>query len=89
MNSHKMFEGNSKGFKNWPICAKHAIFAIESSRMQVAKASRQNTQKNFEKFFLNVFRDWKFYLRESCKVSRENLWVPSWLEPPPANKSQD
>ena len=57
MNSHKMFEGNSKGFKNWPICAKHAIFAIESSRMQVAKASRQNTQKNFEKFFLNVFRD--------------------------------
>ena len=40
-----------KKFKNGPICAKHAIFATKSSREQVAKANRQNTQdKNFEKF---------------------------------------
>ena len=52
MNSHKMFEGNSKGFKNWPIWAKHVIFVIGLSREQVANANHQNTQdKNFEKNF--------------------------------------
>ena len=45
------FEGKLKSFKNWPWNAKHAFFATESSREQVAGASRQNTQdKNFEKF---------------------------------------
>ena len=46
----EMFEEKLKTFKNWPICAKHTI-STESSREQVARASRQNTQdKNFEKF---------------------------------------
>ena len=46
-----MFKGKLKTFKNWPICAKQAIFTIESSREQVAKANHQDTQgKNFEKF---------------------------------------
>ena len=34
-----------------PLCATHAIFTTKSSRVQVAKASRQNTwKKTFEKF---------------------------------------
>ena len=28
----EMFKGKLKTFKNWLICAKHAIFATESSR---------------------------------------------------------
>ena len=40
-----------------------------------------------KKTFLSVFHDWKFYSWESCIISRENLWVPLWLEPPPVNKS--
>ena len=41
------------------------------------------------KIFLSVFRDWKFYPRESHEVSRENLWAFSWLDLPLANKSPD
>ena len=55
MNSHKSSREKLKKFENWPIYIKHAIFAIESSREQVAKVNRQNTQdKNFEKF-IQVF----------------------------------
>ena len=59
-----------------------------------SRASRQGqsleySRQKFWKVFLSVFRDWKFYPRESCEVSHENLWVPSRLEPPPANKSPD
>ena len=51
MNSHESSREKKKKFKNWPICAKHVIFATESSREQVAMANLQNTQdKNFEKF---------------------------------------
>ena len=51
MNSHENLRENWKGSKTEPFCAKHAIFAIESSRVQVAKTSRQNTwKKTFEKF---------------------------------------
>ena len=41
------------------------------------------------KIFLSVFRDWKFYPRESHEVSRENLWAFSRLDLPLANKSPD
>ena len=55
MNSHKSSREKLKKFENWPIYVKHAIFAIELSRKQVAKVNRQNTQdKNFEKF-IQVF----------------------------------
>ena len=40
----KMFEGKLKRFKKTDqVCPKHAIFATESSRMQVARTSHQNT----------------------------------------------
>ena len=87
MNSQKYSREKLKTFKNWLICAKHSIFVTESSHEQVARASHQNTQdKNFEKMYLSVFRDWKFYLQESGEVSRENLWALSRLDLPPANK---
>ena len=46
------FEGKLKnGLKTDPVFAKHAIFATEVSRKQVAKSSRQNTQRqDCEKF---------------------------------------
>ena len=67
-----MFEGNSKGFKNWTICAKHAIFAIGLSHEQAARTLKTKILKNF----LSVFHDWKFYPWGSLERSRENLWVP-------------
>ena len=85
MNSHKMFEGNSKGFKNWHIYAKHAIFTTGLSHKQVARTLKTKILKNF----LSIFRDWKFYPRGNHKVSRENFCVPSQLDLPPANKSPD
>ena len=55
MNCHKSSREKLKKFENWPIYVKYAIFAIESSREQVAKVNCQNTQdKNFEKF-IQVF----------------------------------
>ena len=51
--------------------------------------SPEHSRQKFWKIFLSVFRDWKFYPQESHEVSRENLWVPSRLEPPPMNKSPD
>ena len=56
MNSHRSLREKLKTFKNRPICAKHAIFATESSCEQVARASRQSTQdKNIEKFIYVFF----------------------------------
>ena len=75
MNSHKSSRENWKRFKNCPIFAKHAFFATEMSRQQIAKSSRQNTQTEFWKNFLSVFRDWKVYSWGSLELSRENLWV--------------
>ena len=51
--------------------------------------SPEHSKQKFEKIFLSVFRDWKFYLWESREVSRENLWAFSWLDLPTANKSPD
>ena len=47
------FEGKTEKYlKTAPIFAKHAIFATEESRQQVASSSRQNTQgQKFEKIF--------------------------------------
>ena len=77
------FEGKLKSFKNWPICAKHTIFATELSHKQVAKTLKTKILKNFP----SVFRDWKFYPRGSRKVSPKISEYSSRLEPPPANKS--
>ena len=63
------FEEKPKCFKNWPICAKHAIFTTELSRKQVARTLKTKILKNF----LSVFRDWKFYPRGSHEVNCENL----------------
>ena len=59
-----------------------------------SRASRQGqlpelSRQKFWKIYLSVFCDWKFYPRENCEVSRENLWVLSQLDLPPANKSPD
>ena len=43
MNSHENLRENRKGSKTDPFCAKHAIFAVESNRVQVARTSCQNT----------------------------------------------
>ena len=45
VNNHKISRENwkKKGLKIDPAFAKHAIFATEVSRQQVAKFSRQNT----------------------------------------------
>ena len=53
MNSHRSSrEKTEKDLKTAPIFAKHAFFATEESRQQVASSSRQNTQRQkFEKFF--------------------------------------
>ena len=51
VNSHKNLRENWKRFKTDRVFAKHAIFATEVSRQQVARSSCQNTQRqNFEKF---------------------------------------
>ena len=50
--SQKVREKTEKDLKIAPIFAKHAFFATEVSRQQVARSSRQNTQRqNFEKNF--------------------------------------
>ena len=76
MNSQKCSRENWKGLKTDQVCPKHAIFATETSRVQVARTSRQNTKKKNLENFLTVFRDWKFHSWESCKLSCENLYVP-------------
>ena len=54
MNSHKMFEENSKGFKNLLICAKHTIFATGLSREQITRTLKTKILKNI----LSIFHDW-------------------------------
>ena len=52
MKRHKMFEGKPKCFKNWPNCAKHAIFTTDLSRVKVVRVSRKTLwNQNFWKFF--------------------------------------
>ena len=52
----------TRDFRNW-------VKSRESRQGQSPEHSRQK----FWKIYLSVFRDWKFYLRESREVSRENL----------------
>ena len=47
------FVGKLKGFKNYLICTKHAIFATEPSRVQVTRTSLETPETKF----LSVFRD--------------------------------
>ena len=57
-----------------PFCATHAIFMTKSSRVQVAKASRQNTwKKTFEKFSKCFSRLEVPLTRESRSESRKSL----------------
>ena len=77
MNSQKCSRENWKCFKNCPICAKHTFFTTESSRVQVARASRQNTwKKTFEKFS-KCFSWLEVPLaRESRSEPRKSLCTP-------------
>ena len=59
------------------------------SRTNRQGQSPEHLRQKLWKIFLSVFRDWKFYLRESRKVSCENLWALSRLDLPPAKKSPD
>ena len=69
---------NWKSFKNCLWNAKHAFFAIETSRQgKPPKHSKSKLWKNF----LSVFRDWKVYSRGSRELSHENLCVPLAIGP--------
>ena len=66
-----------KGLKTDPVFAKHAIFATEVSRQQVAKSSRQNTQRqNCEKFSKCFSRLKGLPMRESRAEPRKSLCTP-------------
>ena len=66
MNNHKSSREKLKKFKNWPICAKHAIFVTKSSRQC---QSPKHLKHKFWKICLSVFRDWKFYPRGKLRKS--------------------
>ena len=68
----------TRDFRDW-------VKSRASRQGQLPELSRQK----FWKIYLSVFCDWKFYPRENCEVSHENLWALSWLDLPPANKSPD
>ena len=68
----------TRDFRDW-------VKSRASRQGQLPELSRQK----FWKIYLSVFCDWKFYSRENCEVSRENLWVLSQLDLPPTNKSPD
>ena len=72
-----MFEEKWKGLKTNQFCAKHAIFVTELSRVQVARASRQNTwKKTFEKFSKCFSRLEVPLTRESRTEPRKSLCTP-------------
>ena len=60
----------TRDFRNW--------VKLQASRQD---QSPEHSKQKFEKKFLSVSRDWKFYPRDSHEVSRENLWAFSRLEP--------
>ena len=84
----KSSKENWKGLKTDPVFAKHTIFATGVSCQQVARSSRQNTQRqNCEKFS-------KCFLRlEGLPTKGVASWAakisvyPSRLDPSLANKS--
>ena len=66
-----------KGLKIDPVFAKHAIFATEVSCQQVARSSRQNTQRqNCEKFSKCFSRLKGLPTRESRAEPRKSLCTP-------------
>ena len=78
VNSHKTSRENTeKNFKNSLRNAKHAFFATEVSRQQVARSSRQNTQrKNCEKFSKCFSQMEGLPARESRAELRKSLCTP-------------
>ena len=70
MNSQKCSRENWKGLKTDQVFLKHAIFATDSSCVQVARTSRQNTWKrNLEKFS-------KCFSRLEVPLARESRTKP-------------
>ena len=68
---------NWKGLKTDQVCPKHAIFATETSRVQVARTSRQNTKKKILKKFSKCFSRLEVPLtRESRTEPRKSLCTP-------------
>ena len=89
MNSHKSSRENWKHLKNDLYAQNHAISRLSQVARKSPRLVARTLKTKIWKIFLNVFRDWKFYPWESCKVSRENLWALSQLDLPPANKLPD
>ena len=81
MNSQKCSRENWKGFKNCLICAKHTFFTTESSRVQVARASRQHTwKKTFEKIS-KCFSRLKVPLTRESRTEPRKFCVPLATRP--------
>ena len=67
---------NWKRFKNCPyFCQTHIFRDLRESPTSCQFKSPKHSKTKVWKNFLSVFRDWKFYPRESREMSRENLWV--------------
>ena len=68
---------NWKYLKTDPVFAKHAIFVTEVSRQQVARSSRQNTQRqSCENFSKCILRLEGLPARESRAEPRKSLCTP-------------
>ena len=67
---------NWKRFKNCPYFCQTRVFRDwrESPQNRQFKPPKHSKIKVW-KIFLIVFRDWRVYLRESRKLSCQNLWV--------------
>ena len=67
---------NWKRFKNCPYFCQTRVFRdwSESPTSRQVKPPKHSKTK-FWKNFLSVFHDWNVYLRGSCELSHENLWV--------------
>ena len=77
MNSQKCSRENWKGLKNWPFLRKtHNFCDWIKSRISHQVQPPEHLKAKLLKNFLSVFRDWKFHLQESRKLSRKNLCVP-------------
>ena len=76
MNNHKSSRENWKRFKNCPYFCQTRVFRDwrESPQNRQFKPPKHSKIKVW-KIFLIVFRDWRVYLRESRKLSCQNLWV--------------
>ena len=77
-----MFEGKLKNFKTLTYLHKTRDFCdLFKSQASRQGKSRDSLKPKFLKIFLDVFRNWKFYPRESHEVSRKNFCVPLATRP--------